>query len=49
MNDDLVVRVQQAYSEVADICDIKTPRHKPWASANDAILLKKILGDVDKE
>jgi len=42
-------RVQRAYAEVANTCDIKTARHKPWASTNDAILLREALKNIHKE
>jgi ubiquinone/menaquinone biosynthesis C-methylase UbiE len=42
-------RVQKAYAEVANACNIKTARSKPWASTNDAILLKDALKDIDKD
>jgi len=49
MTAEYAIRLQQAYSEVADTCDIETDRHKPWASTADAFLLNKVLGDINKK
>ncbi|WP_436908912.1 class I SAM-dependent methyltransferase [Halosimplex marinum] len=49
MTTDLTRRIQQSYQEVADACGIENARHQSFASANDAILLEKVLKNVESE
>jgi len=47
MDAQMIQEVTQAYREVADQCELDSPRAMPWAAANDVLLLDQVLSDVN--